>query len=222
MWTRVWFQALSLSLLLLSGAVNAQGIVAERGPRHPAAPAAETCETWEGDIRGNDPSARIVVELCTRGDRVRGTFLWSSSVSGWDRRALEGEWRDGASTLAARDTAMLDAHPLHGWTLCASDSYALRRVSADRLEGSYTSARCRDHGRLAINRRVPAPVPAAKVPSSRPRFTAVPTLASFRPSAHHGIARCSATPGMSTGSPSWMMVMALAGAMAFTRRRGRA
>ena len=160
MTSRAGIRVLCFGFLLLGGSAEGQGFVQERGPRRANTTAPEACETWLGDIESNDPSARIVVELCTRAGRVSGSFFWSSAVSGWDRRALEGEWRDGGHTLAARDVAMLEAHPLHGWSLCASDSYTLRRVSSDRLEGSYTSAQCHDRGRLSLTRRA---LPATQI-----------------------------------------------------------
>jgi len=211
---RVWIKVLSLGALLFAGTAHGQGIVQERGPRRPAAQEPDACETWLGDIQGNDPSARIVLELCARGGRVTGTFFWSSSVSGWDRRAVEGEWRDGGHTLAARDTAMLEAHPLHGWTLCTSDSYALRRVAADRLEGSYTSEQCRDHGRLSLTRRA-LPARTAHRPVAPP-----PQLASFAPAASHKGARCSATPG-TTGDGGAMVLVMGAVCAALAGRRAR-
>ena len=211
---RVWIKVLSLGALLFAGTAHGQGYVQERGPRRPAAQEPDACETWLGDIQGNDPSARIVLELCARGGRVTGTFFWSSSVSGWDRRAVEGEWRDGGHTLAARDTAMLEAHPLHGWTLCTSDSYALRRVAADRLEGSYTSAQCRDHGRLSLTRRA-LPARTAHRPVAAP-----PQLAAFAPAAQHKGARCSTSPGM-TGDGGAMLLVMGAVCAALAARRGR-
>jgi len=211
---RVWIKVLSLGALLFAGTAHGQGFVQERGPRRPTTQEPDACETWLGDIQGNDPSARIVLELCARGGRVTGTFFWSSSVSGWDRRAVEGEWRDGGHTLAARDTAMLEAHPLHGWTLCTSDSYALRRVAADRLEGSYTSEQCRDHGRLSLTRRA-LPTRTAHRPVAAP-----PQLASFAPAARHKGARCSASPGMTGDGGAMLLVMGAVGA-ALAGRRGR-
>lgn len=211
---RVWSLALVVGALLVPGAASPQGFVQERGPRRAVTlEPSELCETWRGDIHGNDPSAVIVVELCTRGTHVRGSFFWSSAASGWDRRALEGEWRDGGSTLEARDTAMLESHPQHGWTLCAADAYSLRRVSADRLEGTYASDRCRDHGRLGMTRSVAAPVPAAK------RVAPPPVTHAPSPAARHGAARCSATPGLATpASPALAATCALA-LLAMRRRR---
>ncbi len=211
-----WVKVLSLGSLLFAGSAQGQGFVRENGPRRPTDPAPNACETWLGDIEGNDPSARIVVELCARAGRVTGTFFWSSAVSGWDRRALEGEWRDGGHTLAARDTAMLEAHPLHGWTLCASDSYTLRRTGADRLEGVYTSAACRDRGRLSLTRR---PLPPS--PSHRP-VAPPPQLAAFSPASHHAVARCSATPGVGGAEGGGFAAVALGAACAaMARRRAR-
>ncbi len=154
---RALISILALGIWSIESTAMAQGAVQELGPRHAiAAVEEEVCELWRGDIHGNDPSAEISVRLCARGTRVVGTFIWSSRESGYDRRAMEGEWRNDGALFVGRDSAMLESHPLNGWTLCTADAYSLRRVSADRLEGTYTSERCRDHGRLAMN-RVPAP-----------------------------------------------------------------
>lgn len=151
-------RSLALSLLAASLAVtsvaSAQGFVQQRDPRRPPPlAAAGGCELWVGDIHGNDPSAEITVQICSDGDVVTGTFLWSSLESGWDRRTFEGRWGADRATLAARDTAMLEVHPLNGWRLCTADRYDLRRVSPTRLEGTYESASCHDHGNLAMNLR---------------------------------------------------------------------
>ncbi len=214
---RVWIQAVSLVALTTSVAPPAAAFVQDRAPRgaRHATNVEETCETWHGDIEGNDPTARIVVELCTRGGRVRGTFFWSSGVSGWDRRAMEGEWREDGAVLAARDTAMLEAHPLHGWTLCTSDAYTLRRTSDDRLEGSYTSTRCHDRGRLAMTRH--APERAAKKDAVSKAHAAAPSVPPLTAQGARTVARCSATPGMGTGRGGLALLLA-ALAMACARR----
>lgn len=214
--SRTTVQVLCFGLLLLGGSAEGQGFVQERGPRRPSSAPPEACETWLGDIESNDPSARIVVELCTRAGRVSGSFFWSSAVSGWDRRALEGEWRDGGHTLAARDVAMLEAHPVHGWSLCTSDSYTLRRVSSDRLEGSYTSTECRDRGRLSLTRRA-LPAVQAHRPAGPP-----PKLAAFSPAANHRVARCSVSAGAMSGEgSSWALTAFAAVCAAIARRRGQ-
>jgi MYXO-CTERM domain-containing protein len=148
-------RSLALSLVLaVTSVASAQGFVQQRDPRRPPPlAAAGGCELWVGDIHGNDPSAEITVQLCSDGDAVTGTFLWSSLESGWDRRTLEGRWGADRATLTAHDTAMLEVHPLNGWRLCTADRYDLHRVSPTRLEGTYESASCHDHGNLAMNLR---------------------------------------------------------------------
>jgi hypothetical protein len=197
----------------------AQGAVQEQAARRLLTPVSEErCEVWRGDIRGNDPTAEITVRLCTREGRVTGTFSWSSRESGWDHRALVGEWRDDASLLVARDTAMIEAHPLHGWTLCTADAYSLRRTSPDRLEGTYSSARCHDHGRLSMTRVAVAPSKPEGDAAPTPRTVDAPRLARIAVRTH--TARCSAAPGLPGASSAWAMV--LGGAMLVMARRRRA
>jgi hypothetical protein len=208
-------------MVLCAPTLSAQGFVREGAPR-PSARTEETrCETWRGDIHGNDPSASIVVELCTEGTKVTGTFSWSSRESGRDRRALVGEWRNDGTLLVARDTAMLEAHPLNGWTLCTADAYTLRRISAERLEGYYHSERCHDRGNLAMTRLGAEPRPlAAKISLASPpaRAAHVQIPLAIVPGAHS--ARCSASPGMSHESASahWFALVAI---FCVTRARRR-
>jgi hypothetical protein len=210
---------LALGLWASATTAMAQSAVQDIAPRHILSPdAEEVCELWRGDIHGNDPSAAISVRLCTREGHVTGTFSWSSRESGSDRRAIDGEWRDNGGLFVGRDVAMLEAHPLHGWTLCTADAYSLRRVSADRLEGTYTSARCRDHGELAMTRIAPPP----SKPETAPRVVVAPPAAaarvahvSFRTSA----ARCSAAPGVATTPGAWVFVLGAALACVSRRRR---
>ncbi len=214
--------ALSLATLIHAASSMAQGTVQDHGARHALALASdEACEVWRGDIHGNDPSAEITVRLCTRDGHVTGTFSWSSRESGWDRRALEGEWRDDGALLVARDTSMLEVHPLNGWTLCTADAYSLRRVSPDRLEGTYTSERCRDHGALAMT-RVPAPVAKpSEAPPPRPVAAPLVNARVAHAVSHAGVANCSASPGATRAPGAWMLVVG--GAMlALARRRVRA
>lgn len=211
---------LALGIWAIAGSALAQGAVQDVAPRHALEPVAdEVCELWRGDIHGNDPSAEISVRLCTRDGRVTGTFAWSSRESGSDRRAIEGEWRNGGALFVGRDAAMLEAHPLHGWTLCTADAYSLRRVSPDRLEGTYTSERCRDHGQLAMTR---VPTPAAKPDATPLAVAPAPATAAraARVSFHTTAARCSATPGVPSTPGAW--VFALGAVLAAVSRRRRA
>lgn len=211
---------LALGFWSIAGSAMAQGAVQELAPRHTLATAVddEVCELWRGDIHGNDPSAEISVRLCTRGTRVVGAFSWSSHESGSDRRAIEGEWRNGGALFVGRDTAMLESHPLNGWTLCTADAYSLRRVSPDRLEGTYTSERCRDHGQLSMTR---VATPPAK-PAAEPRDEVVPPAVAAHVSrvtvrAHTG--RCSASPGVSVRPGAWFFALGAAIVGASQRRR---
>lgn len=217
---RVWIAALSVGSLLHAAAPCAQGFVREAGPRRALSLDVPTprCELWRGDIHGNDPTASITVRLCTEGSRVTGTFAWSSDESGSDRRSLEGAWSADGAVLTARDTAMLEATPRHGWTLCTADSYALRRVSPDRLEGTYVSSRCNDRGNLAMVRVPDAPAKPAET-ASAPAAAVIPPAVL---STHHtrASAGCSASPGPGGASSSWAVVGAVALCAAMARRRG--
>lgn len=209
---------------LLGGATaSAQGIVQEREHRPPPMAEAEGCTLWRGDIHGNDPSAEITVRLCTRGDRVTGSFVWSSLESGWNHRTLEGEWRDGQTLLVARDTAMVESHPLHGWTLCTADSYVLRVVGEGRLEGSYASERCHDHGRLTMTQREAPPAPAAAQAKPSPATQGPTVLPHYEltPGARHAIARCSARPGSVGSNGVWGALAGIVGLALVSRRRAR-
>ncbi len=210
---------LALGIWAIAGSAFAQGAVQDVAPRRALAPVAdEVCETWRGDIHGNDPSAEITVRLCTLDGHVTGTFAWSSHESGSDRRSIEGDWRNDGALFVGRDTAMLEAHPLHGWTLCTADAYSLRRVSPDRLEGTYTSERCRDHGQLAMTL---VPTPAAKPDAAPPARIAPPATAAraARVSFHTTEARCSATPGVPSTPGAWVFALGAVLACVSLRRR---
>ncbi|MEZ4411112.1 MAG: hypothetical protein R3A52_32220 [Polyangiales bacterium] len=172
----------------------AQGTVRAQDPRRPP-PLEEVagCELWEGHISGNDPSAEATIQLCTEGERVTGVFLWSSLESGWDRRAFEGTWSENGRRLVMRDVRMMELHPAHGWTLCAADRYDLRLTAPGRLEGTFDSAACHDHGPLLLTLRGRTAVaPSPRPPPSEALRTHAPPDDEARPRSR---LRCDATPG---------------------------
>lgn len=169
--------ALTAALSLASGLADAQGTVQARDPRRPP-PLERTarCEVWEGTIAGNDPTAQASMQVCAgEGLAVTGVFLWSSLQSGWDRRAFVGAWSADGASLTLRDTHMIESHPMNGWMLCTADRYELRRTVPTRLDGTYDSAGCSDHGRISLLLRGEGtlaerpPTPAADVVPEPPR-----------------------------------------------------
>lgn len=201
-----------------------QGAVRQTDPRRPAA-LVETagCDLWEGDISGNDPTAEATMQLCTEGERVTGVFLWSSLVSGWDRRAFDGQWSDANRRLTLRDTQMLDLHPTHGWSLCMADRYDLRLTAPGRLEGTFTSAACHDRGVLRLSLRgrtntAPMPRPPA---NTALRIHAQPDERTTERTRDQRW-RCNASPGWARHGASGSVALILQCFMAFrSATRGR-
>jgi hypothetical protein len=211
------FLVISTALFFIAETANAQGFVQERSSRHHASEAGNaTCEEWRGEIHGNDPTAEILVELCTDGSHVTGSFYWSSRESGWDRRVLQGEWHDN-TFLTARDTAMLESHPQRGWTLCTADGYNLRRVGENRLEGTYFSNSCHDHGDLVMVRRTSQTEVQTTVASKAVELSA--QSPDVRTQKTMGAARCSAVPGMYTQRWGWAGVLTCVALIIAGRRR---
>ncbi|MEZ4390761.1 MAG: hypothetical protein R3A48_06655 [Polyangiales bacterium] len=187
--------------LALTGVASAQGTVQARDPRRPPPlQRSARCEVWEGTISGNDPTAQASMQVCREGGaRVTGVFLWSSLQSGWNRRAFEGEWSDDGQTLTLRDTRMIESHPLNGWLLCTADRYVLRRAAATRLDGTYDSDGCTDHGTLSMTLRGEGEIP------SRPPSVDPPA----REDAPRRRARCSCAAAPRTSARSIAATLAI-------------
>jgi len=112
----------------------------------------EGCELWVGTASGNDPSVLVELHICPQGSGVAGHLQWSSTRSGWNRRAVQGAW-EGGTLLSLSDLRLVENRPLGSWYFCLIDSYELRRVGPDRLAGSYRSVACRDNARMNLRRR---------------------------------------------------------------------
>lgn len=146
-------------LLVLSLAGEARAL------EHPTElPAQAGCERWKGGSSGNDPSARLMFVLCPEGTNVTGEMQWSSLVSGWSVRPVEGSWN--GDTLVMRDLRLSENRPQPGWRFCTVDRWELRRVG-DRLEGTYDSAACHDHATVWLERMDDA-APGEPTPSVEP------------------------------------------------------
>ena len=116
------------------------------------------CKHYRGTSSGNDPSVRLDVVLCAHPDgtrgKVDGKVQWSSLLSGWNLRHVEGRW--SAGTLTMRDVEILDEKPESGFRFCTIDAYVLAQDSTGVLKGSYDSEACSDHAQMTL-RAVDAP-----------------------------------------------------------------
>lgn len=154
-------------LLVLSLGAEARAL------EHPTElPAQAGCERWKGGSSGNDPSARLMFVLCQEGQNVTGEMQWSSLVSGWSVRPIEGSWN--GDTLVMRDLRLSENRPEPGWMFCTVDRWELRRAG-NRLEGTYDSAACRDHATVWLERMEDAPAPGQPPGSVEPRPPNVPS-----------------------------------------------
>lgn len=201
--------------LALTSVASAQGTVQARDSRRPPPlQRTERCEVWEGTISGNDPTAQASMQVCrAEGPRVTGMFLWSSLQSGWNRRAFEGEWSADGQTLTLRDTRMIESHPLNGWMLCTADRYVLRRSAATRLDGTYDSDGCTDHGTLTMTLRGEGEIP------TRPPSVDPPTRADAP--RRHARCQCDAAPRTSTRGFAAALAMFAVASRALSRRASR-
>jgi hypothetical protein len=119
--------------------------------------------------------------LCQEGENVTGEMQWSSLVSGWSVRPVEGSWN--GDTLVMRDLRLSENRPQPGWMFCTVDRWELRRTG-NRLEGTYDSAACRDHATVWLERMeddapAPRPAPGSVDPPSGP---STPDMADAPPS----------------------------------------
>lgn len=127
------------------------------------------CKHYRGTSSGNDPSVRLDVVLCAHPDgtrgKVDGKLQWSSLLSGWNLRHVEGRW--SAGTLTMRDIEILEEKPESGFRFCTIDAYVLAQDSTGVLKGSYESEACSDLAQMTL-RAVDAPGGHADAPTKAP------------------------------------------------------
>ncbi len=110
------------------------------------------CTSWVGHLEGsNDPEARIQLQLCPNGEAITGKMQWSSLVSGWSVRSIEGSWNTSHTELRLRDIELLEDRPEPGWTFCTVDAYRLS-ISGETMTGTYVSESCNDRATLHLQR----------------------------------------------------------------------
>lgn len=110
------------------------------------------CEQWAGWSSGNDTRVYLRLRLCHSAKGVGGTARWDSKLSGWNVRRVVGRYSSNGKQLWLRDIRIIKQKPINGWRFCLIDNYSLRRVGADRLEGTYYSAACKDRATLRLRR----------------------------------------------------------------------
>jgi hypothetical protein len=190
----------------------------------------DDCTLWRGTVSGNDATVRMMFRLCPAGgDNVAGTAQWSSKVSGYNVRKLSGRWLDHGARLELHDEAVIEQHPEPGWRFCVIDRYDLAR-HADELSGTYDSRACNDHATVKVSlipTEPPAsrsgsssspPPSAASAPSGITPPSSLPTDAKPRSSSRSCGCSCPGQRGMPSGA--LVVLVALASAAAFGRRRG--
>lgn len=110
------------------------------------------CSLFVGGVSGNDEmSVRLV--LCPSPTGVAGTIQYVSSISGWSVRRVAGGV-DPNGSLVLADTLMVEMHPSPEWAQCLVDRYELHMSRDGVVDGEYSSAACRDHARVALERSV--------------------------------------------------------------------
>ena len=85
------------------------------------------------------------------GNAITGKMQWSSLVSGWSVRSIEGAWNPARTQLILRDIKMLEDRPELGWSFCTVDQYNLS-VQGSIMTGTYRSAACDDQATLHLKR----------------------------------------------------------------------
>jgi len=122
------------------------------------------CEHYRGTSSGNDPSVRLDVLICPHEDgtpnKIAGQLQWSSTLSGWNLRSIEGT-RSGGD-LKLRDLEITEQRPESGFRFCTIDVYSLKRAADGKLAGTYDSEDCSDHATLELT-------PLEPVPPSKPK-----------------------------------------------------
>jgi hypothetical protein len=114
---------------------------------------------WEGLLSGNDPEAKVVLDLdCADDDSVTGKLVWTSQHSGSNTRQLSGFFERKDGTVILKDDKLLFTRAKQLWYFCPIERYQLQ-ISPDgrQLEGSYTAPRCHDKGSVKLHRPTSEP-----------------------------------------------------------------
>lgn len=111
----------------------------------------KNCELWIGTASGNDPSVQVELSLCeNRNQELTGVLQWSSTKSGWNKRAVNGYKKE--NTILLHDEKFLENKPNKGWMFCLIDEYSLS-ISKNTMQGVYESKACKDKARLSLTLR---------------------------------------------------------------------
>lgn len=111
----------------------------------------DNCELWVGTASGNDPSVQVEFSFCiNRNNEVTGVLQWSSTRSGWNKRAVNGYKKENSIIL--HDEKFLENKPNRGWVFCLIDEYRFS-LNNNKMEGEYISNSCRDKGQFSLVRR---------------------------------------------------------------------
>lgn len=111
----------------------------------------DNCELWVGTARGNDPSVKVEFSFCiNRNKEVIGILQWSSTRSGWNKRAVNGYKKENEILL--HDEKFLENKPNRGWVFCLIDEYRFS-INKSRIQGEYASNDCQDKGQFLLIRR---------------------------------------------------------------------
>ncbi|MEM6993885.1 MAG: hypothetical protein AAF721_25455 [Myxococcota bacterium] len=208
-----------LAFLVVAASLGAPAIswAAER----PAPlPDEDNCRHYRGTSSGNDPSVRLDVVLCPHPDggagRVAGKVQWSSLLSGWNLRGVEGSWSGG--TLTMRDLEIIEEKPASGFRFCTIDRYALEEDASGALKGSYRSAACSDNASVTLEPVVTDARDAEGKPSVTPKPAPKPAPPKTTPPEPEE--RTAATPGKG-GCGCDVSLVAMLPLAAGGRRRSR-
>jgi hypothetical protein len=100
---------------------------------------------------GNDPSVQVEFSFClNRNNEITGILQWSSTRSGWNKRAVNGNKKE--NTIILHDENFLENKPNRGWVFCLIDEYRFS-LSKNKMQGDYISNACRDKGRFSLSKQ---------------------------------------------------------------------
>ena len=147
------FEPLFRKMLPLLAGVVAGGFLVGL-PMTLGAVASGQCATFKGTSDGNDPSQKVIFNLCRRGDRLEG-IKTSEGEAGRSVYVLEGRLIDD-ETFKMQITSVLEDEPAPGWISCSDDVFNLRwDASSESLTGHYVSVECEDRAALQLERTSP-------------------------------------------------------------------